>query len=47
VVDEDNRLIGLVTVYDLLGIAAKVLEDFLRGEEEKPETLPPPGAPPA
>jgi CBS domain-containing protein len=34
VVDEDNRLIGLVTVYDLLGIAAKVLEDFLRGEAE-------------
>ncbi len=34
VVDDDNRLIGLVTVYDLLDIAAKVLEDFLRGEND-------------
>jgi CBS domain-containing protein/gamma-glutamyl:cysteine ligase YbdK (ATP-grasp superfamily) len=29
VVDDDGKLIGLVTVYDLLEIAAKVLEDFL------------------
>jgi len=33
VVDEEQRLVGLVTVYDLLGIAGKVLEDFLRGED--------------
>ena len=36
VIDDDNRLVGLVTVYDLLGIAAKVLEDFLRGEDSRP-----------
>ena len=36
VVDEEGRLIGLVTVYDLLGIASKVLEDFLRGEDSRP-----------
>jgi CBS domain-containing protein/gamma-glutamyl:cysteine ligase YbdK (ATP-grasp superfamily) len=32
VVDGDGRLIGLVTVYDLLEIAGKVLEDFLLEE---------------
>ncbi len=32
VVDGDDRLLGAITVYDLLEIAAKVLEDFLRGE---------------
>lgn len=36
VVDDDSRLIGLITVYDLLEIAAKVLEDFLRGENSRP-----------
>ena len=30
VVDEAGSLIGLITVYDLLEIAGKVLEDFLR-----------------
>jgi CBS domain-containing protein/gamma-glutamyl:cysteine ligase YbdK (ATP-grasp superfamily) len=34
VVDGDDRLIGAITVYDLLEIAAKVLEDFLRGETD-------------
>ncbi len=33
VIDDDHRLIGLLTVHDLLEIAAKVLEDFLRGED--------------
>jgi CBS domain-containing protein len=36
VVDDDNRLVGLVTVYDLLEIAGKVLEDFLRGQDSMP-----------
>ncbi len=36
VVDDEGQLIGLVTVYDLLDIAGKVLEDFLRGEESRP-----------
>jgi CBS domain-containing protein/gamma-glutamyl:cysteine ligase YbdK (ATP-grasp superfamily) len=36
VVDGDNTLVGLVTVYDLLGIAANVLEDFLRDEDSRP-----------
>jgi len=36
VVDDENRLIGLVTVYDLLEIAGKVLEDFLRGVDSQP-----------
>jgi len=36
VVDEDDRLIGLVTVYDLLDIAGKVIEDFLRGDDSHP-----------
>jgi CBS domain-containing protein/gamma-glutamyl:cysteine ligase YbdK (ATP-grasp superfamily) len=33
VVDAEDRLLGAVTVYDLLEVAEKVLEDFLRGEE--------------
>ena len=36
VVDEEHRLVGLVTVYDLLEIAGKVLEDFLRGVDSRP-----------
>ncbi len=36
VVDEDDRLIGLVTVYDLLDIAGKVIEDFLRDDHSVP-----------
>jgi len=36
VVDEDDRLIGLVTVYDLLDIAGKVIEDFLRDDHSSP-----------
>ncbi len=36
VVDDDGQLVGLITVYDLLDIAGKVLEDFLRGEESRP-----------
>ncbi len=36
VVDDDNKLVGLVTVYDLLEIAGKVLEDFLRGVDSRP-----------
>jgi CBS domain-containing protein len=36
VVDEECRLIGLVTVYDLLEIAGKVLEDFLTGVDSRP-----------
>ncbi|MEM9694985.1 MAG: CBS domain-containing protein, partial [Myxococcota bacterium] len=45
VVDDDDRLIGLVTVYDLLEIAGKVLEDFLRGEDQhgaRSSLIPPP-----
>ena len=34
VVDGEDRLLGAVTVYDLLEVAEKVLEDFLRGEGE-------------
>jgi CBS domain-containing protein len=37
VVDGDSRLVGLVTVYDLLEIAAKVLEDFLRAVDTGPD----------
>ncbi|HZO13655.1 MAG TPA: CBS domain-containing protein [Polyangiaceae bacterium] len=36
VIDDEGRLIGLVTVYDLLDIAGKVLEDFLRGQDSMP-----------
>jgi CBS domain-containing protein len=36
VVDDDGQLVGLVTVYDLLDIAGKVLEDFLRSEDSVP-----------
>jgi CBS domain-containing protein/gamma-glutamyl:cysteine ligase YbdK (ATP-grasp superfamily) len=36
VVDDEQRLIGLVTVYDLLEIAGKVLEDFLTGVDSRP-----------
>jgi CBS domain-containing protein len=36
VVDDEQRLVGLVTVYDLLEIAGKVLEDFLRGVDSQP-----------
>jgi len=32
VVDDEGRLVGMVTVDDLLKIASKVLEDFLRDE---------------
>lgn len=35
VVDSEDRLLGTVTVYDLLEIAEKVLEDFLRGEGDE------------
>jgi CBS domain-containing protein/gamma-glutamyl:cysteine ligase YbdK (ATP-grasp superfamily) len=35
VVDEERRLVGLVTVNHLLEIAGKVLEDFLRGEGDE------------
>ncbi|MBI4955100.1 MAG: CBS domain-containing protein [Myxococcales bacterium] len=33
VIDDEGGLIGLVTVYDLLEIAEKVLSDFLRADE--------------
>ena len=33
VVEEDGRLVGMVTVYDLLEIAEKVLSDFLRVDD--------------
>jgi CBS domain-containing protein len=36
VVEQGNRLVGLITVYDLLDISAKVLEDFLRNEDSTP-----------
>jgi CBS domain-containing protein len=36
VIDDEGRLTGLVTVYDLLEIAGKVLEDFLRGQDSAP-----------
>ncbi len=36
VIDDAGQLVGLITVYDLLDIAGKVLEDFLRGEESRP-----------
>lgn len=40
VIDDEGQLIGLVTVYDLLDIAGKVLEDFLRGQESRPGESP-------
>lgn len=43
VVDDSDRLVGLVTVYDLLEIAGKVLEDFLRGDDSNPGSAEPPG----
>lgn len=33
IVDAEDRLLGAVTVYDLLEVAEKVLEDFLRGDD--------------
>ena len=41
VVDGEDRLLGAVTVYDLLEVAEKVLEDFLRGEGEGEDAAPP------
>jgi CBS domain-containing protein len=41
VVDSEQRLIGLVTVYELFEIAAKVLEDFLRGDAGDPASARP------
>jgi CBS domain-containing protein/gamma-glutamyl:cysteine ligase YbdK (ATP-grasp superfamily) len=48
VVDDGGRLIGAINVYDLLEIASKVLEDFLRGEDEgngEPAAVPAPSRP--
>ncbi|MEQ9317589.1 MAG: CBS domain-containing protein [Polyangiaceae bacterium] len=36
VIDDNGRLVGLITVYDLLDIAGRVLEDFLRAEDSRP-----------
>ncbi|HHH30408.1 MAG TPA: CBS domain-containing protein [Polyangiaceae bacterium] len=36
VIDDEGRLVGLITVYDLLDIAGRVLEDFLRAEDSRP-----------
>jgi len=36
VLDAEGRLVGLITVYDLLDIAGRVLEDFLRAEDSRP-----------
>jgi CBS domain-containing protein len=40
VVDDHGQLVGLITVYDLLDIAGKVLEDFLRDQESRPGSTP-------
>ncbi|MEM1031397.1 MAG: CBS domain-containing protein [Myxococcota bacterium] len=45
VVDEDGRLLGLVTVYDLLDIAGKVIEDFLRDDDTHAAGAPTPPPP--
>ncbi|MEZ4440515.1 MAG: CBS domain-containing protein [Polyangiaceae bacterium] len=47
VIDDQRRLVGLITVYDLLEIAGQVLEDFLRSDDSVPGGLGITGAHPA
>jgi CBS domain-containing protein len=54
IVDEGGKLLGMITIYDLLEIASKVLEDFLRDTPEAAPSQPAapgqagaPGGPPS